>query len=225
MACSSAQATLQRRSVIWVIMAIRKFARRSRMPWCGFARRARRPGFWRRSKTTRGIGWRKGARWSPWAVTLDCWPAPVKPWRRNSRVDLLTNQPSLVVRKGFPTSRGQLIQRKIANLHSNQAQRRMADGRSHAAHLPVFPFDQFQSNPAIRNVLAKPNWRIAWRRLGLRLQKTGATRQSLSSLNLDPFFQFPQRLGGWDPLDLRPINAAMALPRVQQAFVQFRFIT
>src|SRR5438552_12089977 len=101
----------------------------------------------------------------------------------------------------------------------------MADGSSHAAHLPVSPFDQFQSNPTVLNIFAKPNWGIARRQFRLWLQQPGATRQSLSPLNQHPFRQFPQRLGGWDSLNLRPVTATMTVRRVEQAFVQFRFVT
>src|SRR5437870_1297034 len=88
MAFSSAPATWQRRSVIWVTTAIRTCARRSRTLCSGFAKRARRLGFLRRSKPTRGIGWRRAAPWLRWAVTSDCWPAPAKRSRRNSRIEL-----------------------------------------------------------------------------------------------------------------------------------------
>src|SRR5439155_11823228 len=73
-------------------------------------------------------------------------------------------------REDFPVACRQSAQLKIANLHSNQSQRRMADGCGHAARLPVSPFDQFQSDPAVGHILPEPNRRIAWGQLPLWLQ-------------------------------------------------------
>src|ERR1039458_4477041 len=67
-----------------------------------------------------------------------------------------------------PLSRRQIPKPKISDADANQSQRRMADGGGHAAHLPVFAFDQFQPNPAIRYAFTETNRRVARRNFNNR---------------------------------------------------------
>ena len=100
----------------------------------------------------------------------------------------------------------------------------MSDSPGHPPHLPVFPFDQFQTYPASGNCLAKADRRIAGRQFRLRFQQPHATRQSFSSLNQDAAFQFAQAVAARNSFHLRPVNPAMPVPRVDQAFIQPGFV-
>lgn len=100
----------------------------------------------------------------------------------------------------------------------------MPDGRRHSPHLPVLAFDQFESNPAIGNIFADTNRRVARWHLRLRLKQPCAARQCFVTLNLNATRETPKRLRGRDALHLRPVRAAMAVLRMQQALVQFGFV-
>jgi len=47
----------------------------------------------------------------------------------------------------------QIAEPKISDSHANQSQRRMPNRRRHFANLPVFAFNQFQTDPAMGNGL------------------------------------------------------------------------
>jgi len=153
--------------------------------------------------------------------------------------------------QNFPFARRQSAEPEISNPHADQPERRMADYRRHFANLPVLAFNQLQTDPAIRNTLAKSDWRIArrqgrarhsvravWRNYGalrraedcvsylrLRLQNPRAARQGLPALNQNPRFQFLQTFRRRDFFHLRPILPLMRVTRMQQLFVPRRFIT
>src|SRR5882724_12155026 len=57
----------------------------------------------------------------------------------------------------FPFSLRQIAEPKISDSHANQSQRRMPNRRRHFANLPVFAFNQFQTDPAMGNGFAKTN--------------------------------------------------------------------
>ncbi len=62
-----------------------------------------------------------------------------------------------------PLTGRQFRQPEMPNPHAQQTQCRMADGRRHFTNLTVLALDQFQTDPAIRNALAKTDGRIARR--------------------------------------------------------------
>src|SRR5437867_1292323 len=124
----------------------------------------------------------------------------------------------------LPFSRRQIAQFQTADLHTNQAQRWMADRGGHAPHLAVLAFDQFQTDPAIRNALPKTDRRIARRQFRPGFQQPRAARQGPPPENHHASFQLPQRLGVRDPLYLSPINPPMSVARVQQPFIELRLI-
>ena len=116
----------------------------------------------------------------------------------------------------------------------------MTNRRRHFANLAVFAFNQFQSNPAIRNTFAETDWRNARRdcvvsalcadcfepqarryNLRLRLQNPRAARQSFATLNYNSVFQPLQIFQRWNFFDLRPILAFVRILRMQKFFIPF----
>ena len=71
------------------------------------------------------------------------------------------NQRNLFRCQNPPLARRQIAQPEAAHAHSQQAQGGMAHRRRHPPHLPVFAFDQLESNPAIRHAFAKADGRRA----------------------------------------------------------------
>jgi hypothetical protein len=82
-----------------------------------------------------------------------------------------------------PSTRRQVAEFEIADAHANQPQRGMADGRGHSPHLTVFSFNEFERDPAIRNILPETNGRIARQYLRLRIEQRRAAWQSFLVLN------------------------------------------
>src|ERR1051325_29541 len=82
-----------------------------------------------------------------------------------------------------PRSRRQFAQPESADAHAQQAQRRMADGGGHAAHLAIFAFDEFEADPAVRHVLAETDRRLARRDPRLRIGQTPPGRGRLGGFN------------------------------------------
>src|SRR5436190_5739527 len=101
----------------------------------------------------------------------------------------------------------------------------MTDGGCHFPDLTIFAFNQFQRDPAIGNILAVANGRIAWRNLRLWIEDRGAARESLVSLNGNAAFQLLERIRGRNAFHLRPVNTSVSISRMKKAFVQRRFVT
>lgn len=100
----------------------------------------------------------------------------------------------------------------------------MTDGGGHAADLPIFAFQQFQSDPAGRDGFAEADGRIARRDLRLRIENPGAARQGVSALNGQTAFEALQGFSGRNSFDLGPILTLVGMARVQEASVQLRFV-
>jgi len=100
----------------------------------------------------------------------------------------------------------------------------MPDSRSHSADLMILPLDQFQADPDVWHVLAKSDGRHARRQDRLRIEQPRAAGQRLPSANRYPARQFGQRFRRRDSLHLRPIDAEMAFPRMEQPRVEFALI-
>jgi hypothetical protein len=100
----------------------------------------------------------------------------------------------------------------------------MSNRSRHFANLPIFTFNQFQTNPAIWHAFAETNWRDARRNFRLWFQNPRATRQRFAVLNQNSLFQLPQTFRRRNLFDLRPILARVRVARMQQTFVPRRFI-
>ena len=65
-----------------------------------------------------------------------------------------------------------------------------------------------------------PARRVARRKLRLRIEPPRAAGQSPAPGDEHPALKLRQRLGGWDALDLSPVDPGMPLLRVKQAGVE-----
>ena len=96
-----------------------------------------------------------------------------------------TRRPSQLYQRAFfhrenaPLAGGQTAEPELSDADTNQTQRRMANDGGHSPHLPVFTFNQFQANPAIRHAFAETDGRdarrdLAWQgRAGSPLRAVG----------------------------------------------------
>ena len=100
----------------------------------------------------------------------------------------------------------------------------MPDRRGHTAYLPVFSFDQFQSDPAIGNGFAPADRRIARWDLGLRFEHPRTAGERFSILNDNAPGKRLQRISRRDPFHLSPVNSSMSVARMKQLFVQTGFV-
>src|SRR6266571_2226017 len=92
------------------------------------------------------------------------------------------NQCSFGRAQDYPSSRGQITERKSADPHANQPQRRMTRCGGHAPNLTILSFDQLQPDPAGRHGLAEADGRFTRGNLRLRLQDPRAAGQSPTAL-------------------------------------------
>src|SRR5207245_6663299 len=95
----------------------------------------------------------------------------------SSRPALAHHQPTLLPTQELPVAGWQVPEFEILNLDANQSQRWVTDGRRHTAHLAVFPFNQFQTYPALRHVLPETNGPVTRRQFEPGIQQPRATRQ------------------------------------------------
>lgn len=126
--------------------------------------------------------------------------------------------------KGYPGAGGQVAQFQPTDSYPNEPQSWMANGCSHAAHLPVLAFKQFQTNPAGRHGLAEADGRGTRGHVRLWVENPGAAGQRQSFLDLEPCTELEQALRRGEPLDLRPVFAFMSMARMQQLLVKCGFI-
>lgn len=138
-------------------------------------------------------------------------------------------------------ARPQMSKPKISDSYPDQAQSGMSNGRGHFADLPVFPFGQFEPNPAIRNSLSETNGRISRRNdgraggnvrmavgigeNGLWLDHPHPARQGFAALDDNAALQELQFFRRRNPFNLGPILALMGVAGMKQFLVQAGFIT
>src|SRR5262249_14278816 len=100
----------------------------------------------------------------------------------------------------------------------------MTDRGSHSAYLPVLSFDEFESDPARRDRFAHANRWNAGRDVRRWLEPLCTTRQGPPTLNHHTTLELLERLDRRLTLDLDPVLARMRMPRIQQGFVERRFV-
>jgi hypothetical protein len=98
------------------------------------------------------------------------------------------------------------------------------DGGSHAANLPVFTFDEFESDPTGGDGFAETDWRSARRNFGLGFENPGAAGEGFVAMNIHPLREASQCVAGWDSFHLRPVFALVSVAGMKQALVQFRLV-
>jgi hypothetical protein len=113
---------------------------------------------------------------------------------------------------------------KVADLDSDQSQRWMTNGGSHAADLPVLAFDELQREPASWNVFAETDWGIPRRDFWLWIDNRCPTRQSFTALHDRSFLERSECSRIRTSFHLRPIDSLMAVAWMEKALVEFRFI-
>ncbi len=84
-----------------------------------------------------------------------------------------------------PFSRIQIAKHETADPDSQQSQRGMADGSSHAADLAVFSFRKFDGNPTVGHMVSNTDRRIAGWDLRLRVEHFDETGTAGVILNGD----------------------------------------
>ena len=119
----------------------------------------------------------------------------------------------------LPLSRSEIVEREIANTHSNQAQCGMADSGRHSPDLAILAFDKLQREPGVGDVFAKSDRWVA-RRHGRRRRRKYpclAWAGAIAS-EIDPSRgQLRQGIGEGHPFDLCPILAAMTMLGIEQS--------
>ena len=124
-----------------------------------------------------------------------------------------------------PFSRWQAAKRKIADARPNQPQGGVPDGCRHPADLAVFAFREFERKPCVWHIFPNANRRIAGRKHRCGIEKAGPARQGAMTAEVKSAgFESAQSIRSRDMFDLRPILAAVPVPRVQQARVEAGFV-
>jgi len=103
--------------------------------------------------------------------------------------------------------------------HAYQTQRRIADRRSHASHLPIASFCDDELKPGGGDISSKTDRRIA--RPKVRLGNSACLRRAGSrAIEHDTGLQFIERFHGGLSLDLHPIGLRQLVARVAQQMLQ-----
>jgi len=100
----------------------------------------------------------------------------------------------------------------------------VTDGGGHAPDLTVAAFDEFEFDPAVGDILAKTDGRIARGddRLGIEERDPAGTGAVI--LDGDTGSELLEGFRGGNPLDLGPVGAGMAAFGIEQAGIQAGFI-
>src|SRR5436305_10037405 len=105
---------------------------------------------------------------------------PMKPQNvsaRTGKLKVLTcgeHKRPFVERERFPHARAKFAKFEAANPHAHQSQGRMTNSRGHPPDLTVLALDEFERDPAVGNIFAKTNRRVARRNLRLRIEQPRA---------------------------------------------------
>lgn len=114
---------------------------------------------------------------------------------------------------------------KISDAHPDEAQRGMADGGGHAAHLAIFPFGELEGEPAIGDSLAKADRWTTRGECGRRIEEACATRQGLEISEVDlAALEARERDGSGNALDLCPILPTVSMLGIKEAGVEAGFV-
>src|SRR5262245_34155976 len=93
---------------------------------------------------------------------------------------------------------------KFADADAEQAQGGVADGGGHPADLMVFSLDQRKGDPAIGDVFAEANGRVARGDERLRVEEPGAAGEGLVGADAEAALEWVERFACGDAFDLGP---------------------
>lgn len=138
---------------------------------------------------------------------------------------LLEDGSTFLIRELAPSPRRELAEGEVAHAHADEAQRRMTDRCGHASDLAVFALDEFERKPAIGNVFAKTNRRVAGRKRWRWIETANAARTRGVVADPQAAFEFCERGVVGESFDLRPIFAAMSALGIEQLGIQAGLVT
>lgn len=100
----------------------------------------------------------------------------------------------------------------------------MTDGGGHASDLAIAAFDEFEFDPAVGDVLAKADGRIARGDDRLGIEERDSAWPGAVILDGDTRGELLEGFRGGDPFDLGPVGAGVAALGIEQAGIQAGFI-